>query len=502
LPPQTTLLGRIRRHTIVSSLIIYLGFLIGAFNLLILYPRFIPVEYMGLTKVVMDYSVILTSFASLGFIAPFFRFQPYYTQYTAPDKNDLFQLYLVVVHAGMVGVTLLSMVSEKLITGYFNARSPLFSDYYYSTLVFGYLLLLYNVFEMYLFSKGEAIFQSFVREIVIRLIILMMVLGVIWGLSMKGFVSLYSIHYLIPLLLLVYYARRKHPFALGLRFSKTSLRLLPHMAGMAGIGFVQNIINAGVPVIDTLVVGGLVGLEGVATYLLMNYISTLVHVPVRATASVLGAKISAHWKDNEVDKIQALYHRTSMSYLIFSFFMVSLILFNLDLFQRLIGKNITISMAVIIPLVLSKIMELSTGLSNLIIGYSKKWKIESTISVTNVILAIPLNIVMVGRFGILGAAWSTLILATLSFTVRILVLYRIYRLWPFQWSTLGFIGIGLALFAGFYLLCGWTPNLFMKIAWSILYALIFITIVLWFRFSEDLNIVFETIRTSWMSWYK
>lgn len=454
---------------------------------------------MGLTKVIMDYSVILTSFASLGFIAPYFRFLPYYAQYTAPGKNDLFQLYLIVVHAGMVGVILLSIVSEKLITGYFNARSPLFSDYYYATLIFGYLLLLFNVFEMYLFSKGEAIFQSFIREIVIRLIILMMVLGVIWGLSMKGFVSLYAIHYLIPLLLLFIYACRRHPFKVGLRISKTSIRLLPHMAGMAGIGLVQTIVNAGVPVIDTVVVGGVVGLEGVATYLLMNYIATLVHVPVRATASVLGAKISAHWKDNEVDKIQALYRRTSMSYLIFSFFMVSLILFNLDLFQRLIGKNISISLAVIVPLVLAKIMELSTGLSNLIIGYSKKWRIESTVSITNVILAIPLNILMVGKYGILGAALSTLILAALSFTARILVLYIVYRLWPFRLPTLGFIGIGLALFAGFYLICGWTPDLIGKLAWSAVYALVFISFVLWFRFSEDINIVFETIRKRWLN---
>lgn len=455
---------------------------------------------MGLTKVIMDYSVILTSFASLGFIAPFFRFQPYYAQYTEPGKNDLFQLYLIVVHAGMVGVVLVSILAEKLITGYFNDRSPLFSDFYYYTLVFAYLLLLYNVFEMYLFSKGEAIFQSFVREIVIRLVILLMMIGVIWGLTMNGFVSLYSIHYLLPVLLLVIYARKRHPFSLGLRFSKTSIRLLPHMVGMAGIGFVQTIVNAGVPVIDTLVVGGLVGLEGVATYLLMNYISTLVHVPVRATSSVLGAKISAHWKDNEVDKIQVLYHRTSMSYLIFSFFMVSLILFNLDLFQRLIGKNITISLAVIIPLVLSKIMELSTGLSNLIIGYSKKWRIESTISIASVILAIPLNIVMVGRYGILGAALSTLILAILSFSVRILVLFGIYRLFPFRWSTLGFLGIGLGLFVVFYLICGLSTNLFVKMAWTALYAVIFLSLVLWFRFSEDINIVFVTIRKRWLNW--
>jgi len=493
-------MGQIRKHTIFSSLIIYFGFLIGAFNILVLFPRFIPVEYFGLTKVIQDYSIALTAIASLGFIAPFFRFSPHYEKYTIAARNDLLQLYLIVVHIGMLVVLVVSIFLKDAVTGYFNVRSPLFSTYYYSTLIFGYLLLIYNMLEMYLFSKGEAIIQSFVREIVIRLIIFILVVAVILGFSMEQFVTLFSFHYLLPIVLLGWYIKRKFPSPIGLRLSKTTRRLFPFIFSMAGIGIIQSIVTTGIPVIDTLVLGGMVGLKGVASYLLMNYITTLVHVPVRATSGVLGARIAAMWKENELEKIQDLYHRTSMSYLIFSLFVVSLIMFNLNFFQRLIGHNITIDLTVISLLIIVKILELSTGLANLILGYSKEWKFESIIGISYLVIAIPLNIFFVGKLGILGAAVSTLILAILTLSARLVLLYKFYGLFPFKANTLIFLSIGILLFSGFYYLCQQTDHLLVEFLWSALYVVLYIGIILRFRFSQDVNLVFDTVKKRIGEW--
>jgi len=81
-------MGHIRKQTIYSSAIIYFGFIIGAFNLLILFPRLVGPEYLGLTKVIQDYAVILTSLAGLGFGSPFSRFSPYYNAYSKKGSND------------------------------------------------------------------------------------------------------------------------------------------------------------------------------------------------------------------------------------------------------------------------------------------------------------------------------------------------------------------------------------------------------------------------------
>lgn len=481
-------------------MVIYLGFLIGAFNLLILFPRFIPVEYMGLTKVIQDYSVLITSFASLGFIAPFFRFSPYFQKYTLTGRNDLLQLYLIVVHVGMLVLVILSIALKGVVTGYFNTRSPLFSTYYYSTLVFGYLLLIYNVLEMYLFSKGEAIFQSMVREIIIRVIIGIMVVAVILGLPLNYFIGLFTIHYIVPIGLLTWFIIKNHPTRIGISISKTTRRLIPFMFSMAGVGMLQNVVNAGLPVIDTLVVGSLVGLEGVANYLISTYIATLVYVPVRATGGVLGARIAAFWKDNNLARIQELYHRTSMSYLIFCFFVVSVILFNINLFQKVLGNNISLNLGVIVLLVAGKVFDLSTGLSNVILGYSKKWRWESAIGIFALIIALPMNIFFVGKWGILGAAFSGLVLAVAVFSVRLIILYKVYGLFPFNLNSLTFIFLGLGLSGVFYWFCQQTELILMKILVSLVYMLVYVGLVLKFKFSEDVNLIFITIQNRFLNW--
>ena len=183
-----------------------------------------------------------------------------------------------------------------------------------------------------------------------------------------------------------------------------------------------------------------------------------------------------------------------MNYLIFGVFIVTLIFLNLEFIQKVISKNIHIDLIVVAILVLAKLFELSTGLSNLVLGYSKKWKLENIISVANVIVAIPLNIILVKQFGILGAAWCTLILAVVTFSIRLIILKKTYGLFPFKWSTLTFSGISLILFILFYLLCKQFDSIYMHMLWSSVFAILFLSIVIIFRFSEDINSVFQAIK--------
>ncbi|MEP7269578.1 MAG: hypothetical protein ABI844_18325, partial [Saprospiraceae bacterium] len=74
-------MGHIRRQTILSSIIIYIGFVLGAFNLIIVLPKILPIEIIGLTKFILDFSSLIISFAGLGFAGAFYRFSPYYEKY-------------------------------------------------------------------------------------------------------------------------------------------------------------------------------------------------------------------------------------------------------------------------------------------------------------------------------------------------------------------------------------------------------------------------------------
>jgi len=179
---------------------------------------------------------------------------------------------------------------------------------------------------------------------------------------------------------------------------------------------------------------------------------------------------------------------------------VSVILININLVQKVIGSNIALNLMVIALLVISKVFELSTGLSNVILGFSKKWKIESVLSILSIMVALPMNIYFVGKWGILGAAFSNLVLAALIFSFRLLVLFRTYGLFPFNLNTLIFLISGLVLAGGFYWLCLQTHQNLIKLLLTFLYSLLFIAMVLKLRFSEDINIIFTTLRNRISNW--
>jgi hypothetical protein len=51
----------IRKQSIYSSIFIYIGFAIGAFNVLYLFPKYFTKEEFGLTRILVDIALILST---------------------------------------------------------------------------------------------------------------------------------------------------------------------------------------------------------------------------------------------------------------------------------------------------------------------------------------------------------------------------------------------------------------------------------------------------------
>jgi hypothetical protein len=59
-------MATIRKQSIYSSIYIYAGFAIGAFNVLFLFPKFFTPEEFGLTRILMDIALILSMICTAG----------------------------------------------------------------------------------------------------------------------------------------------------------------------------------------------------------------------------------------------------------------------------------------------------------------------------------------------------------------------------------------------------------------------------------------------------
>jgi hypothetical protein len=91
-------MSSIRRQSIISSLLIYVGFAFGALNtyLFIKDGLFTPEQY-GLTRAFIVMGQFFYGFASFGLASVFYKFYPYYKDNIAKqDKNDLLTITLLV----------------------------------------------------------------------------------------------------------------------------------------------------------------------------------------------------------------------------------------------------------------------------------------------------------------------------------------------------------------------------------------------------------------------
>src|SRR5690349_15334288 len=119
----------IRRQSIISTLLIYAGFFVGAINTYLftqkgLYNDTFTLEQYGLTRVFIVTGNFLYGFASFGLATVIYKFFPYYKDNLKEKENDLLSICLVLSAVGFVLTTAAGILFEPLIVRKFSSKSP------------------------------------------------------------------------------------------------------------------------------------------------------------------------------------------------------------------------------------------------------------------------------------------------------------------------------------------------------------------------------------------
>src|SRR3989337_1905551 len=95
-------MGIVKRQGLQSSVIIYAGFLLGAVNLLVLFPKYFTPEQIGLTKILFDFSSVFVQLAMLGLPSIMLKFYPYYKDNLPKKENDFLFLSIILSLIGFI----------------------------------------------------------------------------------------------------------------------------------------------------------------------------------------------------------------------------------------------------------------------------------------------------------------------------------------------------------------------------------------------------------------
>ncbi len=439
-------MGIIKKQGIQSTIIIYLGFFLGALNLLFFFPKYLSPEQIGLTRILLDFSTIFVQLSIFGLPATMLKFYPYYADYLQKKENDVLFLSILISLIGFIFVSFFLYRFRDSITEIYIEKSKLFISYFYLVYPFSFFVLIYTIIETYARNNLKSVVGNLVREVGLRLystiLILLLALHLI---NFNLFIKLYSIFYLWGVIAIVAFLIWRKRMHLNFVVSKVTKRLYKKILNYGGFIYSAGFLFILSGSIDSLLISGIRGLSDGAIFTITSYFSTLIQAPQRGISGIVMPVLAKAWKDKDVKQIESIYQKTAINQMASALFLFLLIWINIDSVFKLMpnGHIYETGKYVVLFMCLTKIIDMSTGANSEILSTSNFWKFNFLTHVILVAISIPINYLFIKQFGIIGAAYSNLLAFSLYNFVRFIFLWYKFRLQPFSYKTLVCILIGI-----------------------------------------------------------
>lgn len=478
----------LKKQGFYNSIILYAGTALGFFNLIILFQRFLTAQQIGFFNLIIAVSLLFVQITSLGFGSVIIRYFPYFK--TDDKKHNGFPFYVFkVTLIAFIVVALLYVGGKEFFFKEKVANSTsLFYQYYYYIIPVALFTLWYNLAETFARASFNNIFPSFLREVVLKLLTSIAVMLIFYQVIVyQQFVYWYVAANALILFILLGYLKNKNLLRFGLitkEVKTQSPEILKYgiYAMLAGGSFamIQNI--------DTLLLKVFSGEAAVGYYGTFFGMAMVVSLPAKALSTTSYPIIANAWKSNDLEKINKIYKKTSLvQFLIGCLLLIGLIANWQNVLFLLYKPQYANFYSVFIVIGIGFLCDITGGLNGAIISFSKHYKLVMYILLGAAFLCALLNIILIPKLGMLGAAVAyTGTMFALNFTYWLYLLFK-YKLQPFNYQFLkliiiAFIALGIGLFLPYFF------NFYVDvIVRSSLLAIIYLGLCYIFKISPDIN---------------
>ena len=494
-------MSQIRRQSIISSIVVYTGFVIGFLNTY-LFTReggFSQSQY-GLTGIFIAVANIMYSLSNMGMGAYIYKFYPYYNDNLPKKKNDLLTWALTFSLIGFCLVILAGILLKDLVIRKFGTNSPDLVKYYYYIFPFGFGLTFYSLLEAYAWQLKKSVFTNFLKEVQFRIFATFLIILTLTGIIAKFdlFIKLYSFTYLAITLILLFYLVITNKVSFTFKVSKVSRKFFKKILTLSSLIYGGSLVYTVSAVFDSIVIAAVLpdGLALAGIYTLAQNVASLIQAPQRGIVSSSIAALSKAWKDKDMKKIDRIYHSSSINQLIFSICIFLLIWLNFTdaVFTFHLQSGYLSAKWIFFYIGLMRIVDMGTGVNSQIIGTSSLWRFEFFTGIFLLFLTLPLNYILTKYFfGVLGPAISNLFSFTIYNAIRYWYLIKKFRLQPFTVKTAYTVILGGTVFCCCYFLFKGFHGFTGLVLRSTVFLLLFILGCFILRLSPDLLPVMQTV---------
>ena len=405
-------MGLVIRQSIKGTIVNYLGVAIGFLTTFFIITAYLTQEEVGLTRVLIDTAILFSSFAQLGTSSSIIRFFPFFKDEKS-NHHGFFFWTLVIPIVGFFIFCLVEKIFHGVIVTTFSKNSSLFVQYYKYVFPLSLFMLYQLVFEANANVLMRIVVPKFVREVGVRLGILIgyLLYGYFHLIDLNGLIILFCAIYFLAALVDFFYLFYLDKISLKPDFSILTKPLLKDILFYTIFLFLNAITVSVMPLLNTFFVSAGMGLSFTGIYTIANYVATVVNIPNRSLNAIVQPNISESIKNGDFQRAENICKSVSLHLMLSSALIFIFIWINIDVLFQILpnGANYEVGKSVVLILGISNFINSTLFVSSSILNYSKHyyWSLFFTILLTT--LAIVLNLVLITNFGINGAALSNLI---------------------------------------------------------------------------------------------
>jgi O-antigen/teichoic acid export membrane protein len=451
-------LGIVQRQTIRNSIITYTGILIGAVSLVIIQPRFLSKEEIGLTRLLFSFSALLSTLVPLGTNSTIIRYFPYFRD-RDQRHHGFFGFMLIFPFVGYLIFGIFMYLSKDYIISKYIGQSKLFTDYFYYIYPLTFFLTFISVLTAYSYSIYRTSVPALINDVLVRIgaIILFSIYFIKW-IDRDQFILLFVVIYGTQFLMLIAYLFYEDRPSLKINWEKYQEHT-PRKMFMYGIMLsLASAASLGLKYLDGIMLGtykpkdpSLNALDIVGIYSIAAFVALFVEAPINALEKIMVPKMADGWKKNDLADIQQMYYKSAKYLFLLGGFLFLMINLNIDsLFHLIPDKDYSLGKGVVFIITLGTIINMATGNNDGILYTSHKYGLLVWLLLGVLIIAYLNYCLFIPLFGMEGAAIATAVSSVIYNLAKFTLIWRYFHMQPFTIDTLKVAAIilvtGLAVY--------------------------------------------------------
>ncbi len=473
-------MGIVLKQSLRNTMITFIGFGIGAINVLFLYTNFMSEAYYGLVNVILSASLILMPIMAFGVPNALIKFYSGFADEKSAD--DFLGMMLFLPFILIIPIAFLSYFASDLIGGFISQKNPLVNGYLWYIFIIALAMAYFEIFYAWARIRMKSVFGNFLKEIFTRIgqtiLLLLLYFGIIdVDFFLKALVGLF----VARMLILKLYAYRLRMPKISFTFPENTAEILKYstliiLGGSAAVILLE---------VDKVMINQYIAIENVAYYSVAGFMAVAVSVPSRAMHQITYPLTAKILNEKNSTGLLELYQKSSLTLFIVSGILFVLLMLNLNDIYALLPQNYSSGIQIVFWIGLAKVFDALMGNSNAILYNSDYYRAILFMGVGLAVLTILLNLWLIPTYGLNGAAIASFIAFFVYNSIKFFYIGTKFNISPFTIDTLKVIALlGSIALIFYFLKFPFQPavNIVLK---SFLIVAIYLGVLYRFRISED-----------------